>query len=416
MGQSSYKVFFMRPLGGGELALARRGVNIRRSRPARGHMTLCLSNADVKAVQSAVVTLASALDFESVDAWAAQAMRDVTAVLGADKAYFALPTADAVHTAAMGERADDGMAAYLSYYWRTDFVLMSRRAEMGLEVYHRDMLYQPGEMARDELHNDWCIPHGLHDTLGMGFDVEPGQKLPALLHVYHHRSSSKSFGDRGVQLMQLLLPSFKAGVAAWRTLYERRQALASALDVLGAAMAMFDADGAMLHRTPALTALLQADVDRALIEQTIADFGRTVAMRTYRLRATRGCSQLTPTTRVLVTCLGRYTVRSCVAPSALTGKPMVLVIIERPARSALDVGCAAARFGLTEREAMVAQLLARGQSTAAIANALKMSRHTVRHHIEHIMGKVDAHSRAEVVARLTNARLGDEASHPPEPG
>ena len=375
-------------------------------------MTLCLSNADVNAVQRAIITLVSALDFASVDSWAAQAMRDVTAVLGADKAYFALPTADAVHTAAMGERADDGMTAYLSYYWRTDFVLMSRRAEMGLEVYHRDMLYQPGEMARDELHNDWCIPHGLHDTLGMGFDVEPGQKLPALLHVYHHRSSSKSFGDRGVQLMQLLLPSFKVGVAAWRTLYERRHALASALDAIGAAMAMFDADGALLHRTPALTGLLQADMDRKVIEQTIADLGRAVAVRTSRLHVTTRSTELMSATRALVTRLARYTLRSCVAPGALTGKPTVLVIIERPPRPGLDVGCAAARFGLTERETKVAQLLARGQSTAAIANALKMSRHTVRHHIEHIMGKVGAHSRAEVVARLTNDQLEGASSQP----
>ena len=81
-------------------------------------------------------------------------MTDVVAALGADKAYFALPDTGNTCIASTGERTGDGLVAYLSYFWEIDYVLARRRVELGLEVYHRDMLYHPGEMARDELHND----------------------------------------------------------------------------------------------------------------------------------------------------------------------------------------------------------------------------------------------------------------------
>lgn len=53
----------------------------------------------------------------------------------------------------------------------------------------------------------------------------------------------------------------------------------------------------------------------------------------------------------------------------------------------------AQRWGLTRAEARVARLLAARRSNLEIAEVLGCSRHTVRHHVEHIFRKLDVHSR-----------------------
>jgi non-specific serine/threonine protein kinase len=55
---------------------------------------------------------------------------------------------------------------------------------------------------------------------------------------------------------------------------------------------------------------------------------------------------------------------------------------------------------LTSREWQIAQLLTRGLTNRAIASALFISEGTVRAHVEHILGKLQARSRVEVSARL----------------
>jgi DNA-binding NarL/FixJ family response regulator len=59
---------------------------------------------------------------------------------------------------------------------------------------------------------------------------------------------------------------------------------------------------------------------------------------------------------------------------------------------------------LTGREREVLQLLAEGLSNRAIAQALAISEHTVKFHVNAIMSKLDAQSRTEAVVRAT--RLG----------
>jgi len=54
---------------------------------------------------------------------------------------------------------------------------------------------------------------------------------------------------------------------------------------------------------------------------------------------------------------------------------------------------------LTNRESEVLQLLAQGISNKAIASRLKISEHTVKFHVNSIMGKLGAGSRTEAVIR-----------------
>ena len=59
---------------------------------------------------------------------------------------------------------------------------------------------------------------------------------------------------------------------------------------------------------------------------------------------------------------------------------------------------------LTGRETQVLQLLAEGLTNRAIAQQLAISEHTVKFHVNAILGKLDAQSRADAVMRAT--RLG----------
>lgn len=54
---------------------------------------------------------------------------------------------------------------------------------------------------------------------------------------------------------------------------------------------------------------------------------------------------------------------------------------------------------LTPRQGEVLRLLQHGHSTADIAEALQLSRETVRNHIRHVLQNLGVHSRLEAVAR-----------------
>ncbi len=64
-----------------------------------------------------------------------------------------------------------------------------------------------------------------------------------------------------------------------------------------------------------------------------------------------------------------------------------------------------AAASLTPRESEVLQWLAQGLTNKAIALALGVTEHTVKFHVNAIMGKLDAQSRTEAVVRATQLGL-----------
>lgn len=65
-----------------------------------------------------------------------------------------------------------------------------------------------------------------------------------------------------------------------------------------------------------------------------------------------------------------------------------------------DVRTLSGLYGLTPRQAEVAQLLARGASNSEIADRLGISPHTARHHAQRVLEKVGTHSRKAVGMRF----------------
>ena len=60
---------------------------------------------------------------------------------------------------------------------------------------------------------------------------------------------------------------------------------------------------------------------------------------------------------------------------------------------------------LSERELEVLRLMARGASNQEIAEQLVITVGTVKSHINHILGKLEAHNRTEAVARARGLGL-----------
>jgi len=60
---------------------------------------------------------------------------------------------------------------------------------------------------------------------------------------------------------------------------------------------------------------------------------------------------------------------------------------------------------LSGKELEVLRLLARGESTSTVANQLHISRTTVNNHVQHILQKLDCHTRLEAIRRAEHAGL-----------
>lgn len=95
----------------------------------------------------------------------------------------------------------------------------------------------------------------------------------------------------------------------------------------------------------------------------------------------------------------RVTIEVSTIALALGGVPGAVIHLCRPVAAA---GVARAeppqRFAMTTREEQVLAALCRGESTDEMAFNLGVSSTTVRNHVQHLLAKLGAHSRAEVVA------------------
>jgi DNA-binding NarL/FixJ family response regulator len=97
----------------------------------------------------------------------------------------------------------------------------------------------------------------------------------------------------------------------------------------------------------------------------------------------------------------RNTIMQVAAGNSVLSPEVTAKVLHAVRRSQTD----RSRGLLSEREVEVLKCLARGQTTAQIANGLFISENTVKTHIRHILEKMEVNNRAEAVARAAQLDL-----------
>jgi DNA-binding CsgD family transcriptional regulator len=356
-------------------------------------VSVTLTSTDVSRLQAALNALLSPLDHATTESWLVAAADAGGQLLGADRALIMTPTPAGLSWTGTACDARRILSEYESHYMQYDTGVHRDRGKLGLEVYHQHHLYDVNKLHRSPVYHDWCLPHQLMDVVGMGFNPIPGREV-ALVHFYHDHDhgpddaeSDGAFGSRGLALLALLLPAWKAGVRTRYALGQAQTRLGAVLDALEAAVAVWDDRGRCVHENRALAALLATDPEAALLRRAMC-----ALVRDWRQ------ASLPPSSRAVGTGRGWYRLSASRADQAGGGRGLLILVESRDPRPA--IATLARGFGLTPREAEVATLLARGERDRDIARALGISHSTARRHVEHVLGKLVVHTRAAVAGRI----------------
>ena len=371
-----------------------------------GLLTPVMTSVDLARLEAASRMLLNPLVSPTATAWLQEAGRLVRDFIGGERVVIMAPTESGRYYSEDAPEVADGVHGYVEGVGAegilfTDPVVRAwnnLRQRTGQEVLSWDlsralveangyrMLDSPivADVLQGQRYNDFAV---LVRTTEIG---------DAMIWALHTEYGGFAFGEQTTNVLGTLLPSFRAGLDALLRFGAHRYAL----DAISEPIAAFDADGRLLHQNPALTRLLDADPERDRIDVELRVLARRLRALAFPLRHEK--ADVPTVSREVATGRGCYTLRGVLLPPSGGGfGEAVLVSVVLEARLALpSAEDVRARHGLTKREAEVALLLAEGLSNADLAERLYVSPHTVRHHVESVLGKLGLTSRAAVAARL----------------
>lgn len=391
-----------------------------------GAKSVSLTSVDISRCQRVADVLVDPLRFPSVVDWQREVIRAARRMLGADIGSFQVP-----QDGTLVLTSDDlGISTRRDYYeviapLNREWPIWRRQVQLGVTDRRSAWAEYLPRYLRSSYYNEFIVPHRLHDALMLSASVSRDATASGIASIWFHHESAATppFGDRGLALLSLLMPAFRAGAVVLRRVSEQRLAVVSTLDMLDVPLALCSPDGAVVHMSPTLVRLLAADPEIELVIGVV----RTCAASTGRRRSAKKAAALDigarlhhGAARVVTTRCDRYRIAATLAPASLLGQGrLVLVSVESDGRTAAPTPPRASvlieRFGLTRREAEVTALLCDARSSVSdISLLIRISPHTVRRHSERIFLKLGVHSRAELVTRL--CLLPTERIDPPRTG
>jgi DNA-binding CsgD family transcriptional regulator len=359
-------------------------------------MSITLSGTQMTQLSDAARILLSPLESTDICDYASRVASALRSLIGGDRSLVVLP-----------QEPPDQNSMYADGFSPTE-VEAYRRAfpldhgtrlvhSLGWEVWSHSMILQRDAKTfyGTPIYHEYYKPMGLED--GIGYVIRlPEANSFALVKVHHSTYGTDGFGDRGVALLSLLLPAFKAGAQASFRVVRQHGQIGDVLDALDQGFRVLDARCRTLHDNAALSDILITDPERALLEDAMITTARAAISALngddVRLLSARG-----GTAREVRTVQGVYHVRANLLPeNLLVPRSCVLVIIEQLTRRLPSAEDLSNRFRLTRQEARVAYMLANGARNDAIATALRISCHTSRRHTERVFEKMGVHSRSAV--------------------
>jgi len=171
-----------------------------------------MSASDIVKVRSAMHVLLSGPTFDSLDAWRSAVLRETVTLLGADSAMFMLRSADG-----QGSMVVQDIPRIDEYIPRTnEFEPRIRLWDRQLThvVWSRAMLWGRllPDMKTSTYYNEFIRAVRGFDTVGLTVPIGESGEL-ANLNWAHATERGIPFGDRGLALIALIEPAFRAGVA-----------------------------------------------------------------------------------------------------------------------------------------------------------------------------------------------------------
>jgi DNA-binding CsgD family transcriptional regulator len=273
------------------------------------------------------------------------------------------------------------------------------RRHGGTGAYHEQHLGDPRAMKQTDLYQSTFGQAHIHYMMGLSTPLQSGE---ATVCTAFERSDANGFCEESLMKLQLLAPTFEAGVQAW-------QQLAGYQDMLGEVdmpLAVFDVNDSERYRSQALKKLLITDPESTAIVREIQRLARSLqpfhknGKEANRIKAElnrdagKAARQVRTEANVYRIC------GSLLQPGLLGMEEVTLVTVERQSSTLPSTRQLQMHYQLTPREADVALLLAEGLSNRAVAERLFISPHTARHHTEKVLDKLDLSSRAAVAITM----------------
>lgn len=365
-------------------------------------MSITLSSDDLQKLGRATRLLLSPLDHVSVDGWRSAVNHAVKELLHADSAGFLLPVSEGLtmysveHNPRELARYPDVVAPDMA----DGTTMWEQMIKSGVDTLANMYGHHYDRYLGSAYYQEYAGANGAHDTLSAAISVGGvDARAMASLHFWHARPDARLFGEREVALLRLLFPAFTAGVETQLRWGQHQQNLLNALDGLGHAALVCDVSGKLLHVTPCVNAMLQADPESAFVRAEL------LAMAGEMCRVARGrCEhhvELRGAVRSFRTAHTRYRMHACLyGPHSSGDASYVLASLERLTPTRRSADDLRDEFSLTRTEARVALLLGEGKANTDVARELFISPHTARRHTERVLGKMGLSSRSEVGAKL----------------
>jgi DNA-binding CsgD family transcriptional regulator len=227
---------------------------------------------------------------------------------------------------------------------------------------------------------------------------------PVLLSCLSNAPAGGRFGDGALDVLSLLVPALESGVCSLRAFRQRRTAFSGFLDEMESP-ALLRSAGGEYYRNRTFRTMLQICADPESLLRAMDRLAGEVLRLRQPVRKSAQEPRLDTGTRTIDAGGHRLHLHGTWLPPGIAGPDPAAVVIAEDQRACVpDVRTLSGLYGLTPRQAEVAQLLARGASNNEIADRLGISPHTARHHAQTILEKVGTHSRKAVGMRFLEDR------------
>jgi DNA-binding CsgD family transcriptional regulator len=362
-------------------------------------MTLTLTAREQAALASCSDVMVRPFDYPSLDAWRGAVLDSLSQVIGNEVAFFNVrQPPDGSRTAFSREVAGALLDRYEQLCLNDGGY--ERAVERQLTAVSQSMIIGGAWDAyyADPAVAGFYVPNNLLDSICLLVD-DPTTGVASSLELHVTRFGTRAFGVRGVAIMRLLLPCFRAGVAAVHHGNAANGGLVELLNASGGAIRAIDRWGRCVHETPRVATLLQDDPMRAEVLAGMAQLARHVAAVSGSGKR-REAALTAPCALRVVTPSASYHLEATRVSAFSDRGVVMLVSVQRLSPVPLPDAELSAQYRLSPREIAVARQISTGASTREIATGLGMSVHTARRHSEQVFLKLGVHTRAAVAAAL----------------